>query len=95
MFIVKYSPTSHVLSNSHSQLLGFQIKPLSHTSLSTILYIHIYIYLLLQTFSPNLHSYLHVSCNSINLVSLVLDNGLNTLTLKFFITLGTQIFAYG
>ena len=29
------------------------------------------------------------------LVSLVLDVRLNTLTFKFFITLGTQIFAYG
>ena len=29
------------------------------------------------------------------LVSLVLDIRLNTLTFKFFITLGTQIFAYG
>ena len=30
----KYSPTSHDLSHSHSQLLGFQINPLSHPPLS-------------------------------------------------------------
>ena len=35
----KYSPTSRDLSHSHSQLLGFQIYPLSHTPLS-INYLH-------------------------------------------------------
>ena len=30
-----YSPISHVLSHSHSQLLGFQINPLSHIPLLT------------------------------------------------------------
>ena len=33
-FQSKYSPTSHNLSHFHSQLLGFQIDPSSHTPLS-------------------------------------------------------------
>ena len=39
--------------------------------------------------------HLQVSCNFIDLVSLVLDTRLNTLTFKFFTISGTQIFAYG
>ena len=38
--------------------------------------------LLLQTIESNLHSYLHVLCHFICLVSLVLDIKLNTLTFK-------------
>ena len=59
----KYSSISHALSHSHSQLLGFQINPLSHTPLSiNSLHSHLYLILfqrclLLQTFSPNLHSH--------------------------------------
>ena len=41
----KYSPTSHDLSHSHWQLLGFQIDPLSHITLSI----------------NSLHSHLHLS----------------------------------
>ena len=37
----------------------------------------------------------HFSCHSINLVSLILDIKLNTLTFKSSITSGTQMFAYG
>ena len=80
---------SHALSHSHLQLLGFQINPLSHTPLSVNSlhsYLHLFLFqrcLLLQTFYSNLDSHLHVSCHSINLVSLVLDIRLNTLTFKF------------
>ena len=41
----KYSPISHDLSHLHSQLLGFQINPLSHTLYQSILGIHTCIYL--------------------------------------------------
>ena len=66
----KYSPTSHDLSHSHSQLLGFQIYPLSHTLLSiNSLHSHQHLSLfqrclLLQTLASNLHLHLHVSCHS-------------------------------
>ena len=76
----KYSPTSHDLSHSHSQLLGFQINPLLHTPLS-INYLHSQLHLssfqrclLLQTLLSSLHLHLHISCHSMCLVSLVLDN---------------------
>ena len=39
--------------------------------------------------------HLQVSYHFINLVSLVLDIRLNTLTFKSFMTSGKQIFAYG
>ena len=89
------------LSHLHSQLLGFQINPLSHVPLSiNSLHSHLHLCLfhhclLLQTIASNLHSHFHFSCHFINLVSLVLDIRLNTLTFKSFITSGTQIFAYG
>ena len=92
---------SHALSHSHSQLLGFQVNPSSHIPLSTnSLHSHLHLFLfqrclLLQTITSNLHLQLHFSCHSINLVSLVLEIRLNTLTFKFFIISGTQIFAYG
>ena len=92
---------SQALSHSHSQLLGFQINSLSHTSLSiNSLYSHLHLFLfqrclLLQTIASNLHLHLHFSYHSINLVSLVYDIKLNTLTFKSFIRLGTQIFEYG
>ena len=44
--------------------------------------------LLLQTLASNLHLHLHVSCHSVCLVSLVLD-------IRFLITSGTHLFAYG
>ena len=95
----KYSPTSHDLSHPHLQLPGFQINPLSHSHLS-INYLHSDLHLssvqrclLLQTLPSNLHLHLQVSCHSMCLVSLVLGIRLNTLTFKFFITSGTQIFA--
>ena len=93
----KYSPTSHDLSYSHSQLLGLQINPLSHTPLSiNSLHSHLHLSsfqhcLLLQTLASNLHSHLHVSCHSLCLVSLVLYITLNTLTFKFFAISGTHI----
>ena len=75
----KYSPTSHDLSHSHSQLLGFQIDPLLLTPLS-INYLHSHqhfsscqCFLLLQTLAYHLHLHLHVSCHFMCLVSLVLD----------------------
>ena len=92
---------SQALSHSHSQLLGFQINSLSHTFLSiNSLHLHLHLFLfqrclLLQIFSLHLDSHLHVSCHSINLVSLVLDIRLNALTFIFFIMFGTQIFTYG
>ena len=97
----KYSPTSHDLSHSHSQLLGFQIDPLSHTPLS-VNYLHSHLHLssferslLLQAFASNLHLHLHVSCHFMCLISLDLDIKLNTLTFMFLITSGTHISAYG
>ena len=96
----KYSPKSHDLSHSHSQLLGFQIYPLSHIHLSNN-YLHSHRHLslfhrclLLRTLASNLHLHLDVSCHFICLVSLVLGTKLNTLTFKAFIALGTHIFAY-
>ena len=94
-------PALHDLSYSHSQLIGFQINFLSHTSLS-INSLHSHLPLssfqrcfLLQTLASNPHLHLHVSCHYICLVSLVLDITLNTLTFKFFTTSGTHNFAYG
>ena len=84
--------------HSHSQLLGFQIKPLSHTPLSTnSLHLHLHLSLfqrclLFQTIASNLHSHLHFSCHFIFFVSLVLDIKLNTLTFKSFTPLGAHIF---
>ena len=79
---------SHALSHSHSQLLGLQMNPLSHTPLSInslhLHHLHLFIFrrcLLLQTVASNLHSHLNVSCHS--------------LTFKFFIIVRTQVFAYG
>ena len=40
----KYSPKSHDLSHSHSQLLGFQEYPLWHTPYQSVLYVSIDIY---------------------------------------------------
>ena len=63
----KYSPISLDLSHSDSQLLGFQIDPLSHTSLS-IKYLHSRLhlslfqrFLLLQMLASYQHLHLHVS----------------------------------
>ena len=50
--------------------------------------------LLLQTLLLILHLYLHVSCCSIRLVSLVSDTRLNTLMFKFFTTSGTQFYTW-
>ena len=39
--LARYSPTSHDLSHSHSQLLGFQINPLLHIPFSiNLLHLH-------------------------------------------------------
>ena len=59
----KYSLASHDSSHSHSQLLGFQIDPLSHTPLSIdSLHSHLYLSsfqlcLLLQTLASNLSTF--------------------------------------
>ena len=59
----KYSPISQFLSHSHSQLLGFQINPLSYIPLSiNCLHSHVHLFLfhrclLLQTVASNLHSH--------------------------------------
>ena len=100
-FQSKYLPTSHDLSHSHSQLLAFQINPLSHTPSSTNpLHLHLHLssfqrYLLLQTLALNLHLHFHLSCHSMCLVSLVFDIRLNTLTFKFLTTSGTHILHMG
>ena len=97
----KYSPKSHDLSYSHSQLLGIQICPLSDAPLSiNSLHSHMHLSsfqrcLLLKTLASSLHLQLHVSCHFMCLISLVLDIRLNPLTFKFFTTSRTQIFAYG
>ena len=91
----------HDLSHSHSQLLGFQIKPLSHIPLSTnSLHSHLHLSsfhlcLLLQTLAINLLMHLQVSCQTICLVSLILDIKLNTLTFMFLMISGTHNLAYG
>ena len=77
---------------SHSHILGFQIKPVSHLPLSiNSLHSHPHLSLfqcclLLQTLASNLH--LHVSCQDTCLVSLILDIRLNTLIFMFLITSG-------
>ena len=84
-----YSPISHDLSHSLSQLLGSQIDlllqiPLAINSLHS--YLHLFLFqlsLLLWTQPSSLHLHLHVSCHSMCFVSLVLDIRLNTLTFKF------------
>ena len=95
----KYSPISQDLSHSHSQLFGFQMNPLSHTPLSINslhLYRHLSLFqrcLLLQTLGSSLYLHLQVSCYSICLVSLVVENRLRTLIFEFLTTSGTHNFA--
>ena len=91
----------HDLLNSHSELLRFQINPLSHIPLS-INSLHsnlhlssFHLCLLLQRLASNLHLRLQVLCHSICLVSLVLSIRLNTLTFMFLIVSGTHNLAYG
>ena len=69
--------------------------PLSINSLFTSAFIFIPTFFIITNISPNLHSHLQVSCHSIYLVSIVFHSRLNTLTIRFFTTSGTQIFAYG
>ena len=96
----KYSPTSQNLSHSHSQLLGFQIYPLSPTPLSYYsLHSHLHSSsfqpcLLLQILALSLHLHLLVSGHSMQFVSLVFDIRLNTLTFRFLTISGTHIFTY-
>ena len=91
---------SHDLSHSHSQLLGFQLNPLSHVPLS-INSIHSHLHLssfnpclLLQILASSLHLHLHVLCHFMRLVSLVFDIRLNTFTFVSLIWSGTHILAY-
>ena len=88
----KYSPTSHDLSHSHSQLLLFQINHSLHIPLS-INFLHSYLHLslfhlclLLQTLASSLNLHLHVLCYSACFVSLGIAIRLNTLAFKFFTT---------
>ena len=70
--------------------------PLSINSLHSHLHLSLFYFcLLLHIILSNLHMHLHFSCHFIDLVSLVLDNRLNTLRFKFFITSGTRVFEYG
>ena len=79
----RYCPTSHDLSHSHSQLLGFKINPLSNIPLSiNSLHSHLHLSpflrcLLSQTLTSSLHLHLHVPCYFLCLVSLVLDTFLH------------------
>ena len=88
----KYSPTSHDLSHSHSQLLGFQINLLAENLYQSIFCIYTSIYLYsnvvyyYKTFASNLYLHLHVSCHFTCLDSLDLEIKLNTLTFMFLIT---------
>ena len=65
----RYSPILQDLSHSHSQLLGFQTYPLSHTPLSiNSLHSHLhlslfYLCLVLQIILSNLNMHLQVSCH--------------------------------
>ena len=89
---------SHNLSQSQSQLLGFQINSLSHIRLSiNSLHSHLHLSffhlcLLLQILASNLHLHLQALCHSIGSVSLVLDITLNTLTFMFLTKSGTHNF---
>ena len=83
----------------HSQLLGFQINPISHIPLS-INSLHSYRHLssfhlcvLLRTLASNLHLHLQVLFRSACLLSLVLYIRLNTLTFIFLIVSGTHNFS--
>ena len=94
-----YYVTSHNLSLSPSQLLGFQINPLSHVYLlinSSHSHLHLSLFhlCLLLTLASNLHLHSQVSCHSVCLVSLVRGIRLNTLAFMFLTTSGTQNFAY-
>ena len=100
-FFFTYSPSKYSHSYSHSQLLGFQLNPLSHIPLSiSSLNLHLHLSsfnlcLLLQTLASNVHLYLQVSCHFMYLVSLVLEIRLNTLTFMFLTRSGTHNFGYG
>ena len=54
-----------------------------------------HICLLLQILASSVHLHLHVLCHFMYLVSLVLDNRLNTFTVMFLTLSGTHILAYG
>ena len=72
-----YSSMSHDLSHSQSQLLGFQINPLSHIPLpinSLHLHLHLssfYLCLLLQTLASNLH--LHIQVYTLKFMFLIIS----------------------
>ena len=91
---------SHGLSRSHSQLLGFQINPLSHVLLSiNSLHSHLQFSLfqrclLLQTLAFSLYLHLQVSYHPICLVSLIIENKFNTLTFRLLTTSKAHNFAH-
>ena len=92
---------SHDLSHSNSNILGFQINPLSHLPLSiNSLHSHLDLSLfqrclLLETLASNLHLHLQVSCHFISRFSFVLDIRLNNLIFMFLLTSGIHNLAYG
>ena len=93
---------SYDSSHSHSQPLGFQIKPLSYLPLSiNSLHSHSHFslfpcFLSLETLVSNLYLHLQVSCHSICLILFVPDIRLNTLTFTFLTTSGgTHNLSYG
>ena len=96
-FQSKYCLMSCSLSHSHSQILGFQMNPLSHiplsiNSLGSHLHLSLFQHcLLLQTLAPNLHLHLDVSCY---FISCFIISRLNTLTFILLTTSGTHNFAY-
>ena len=70
---------AHDLTHSQSQILGFQIYPLSHTPLSIKSSLHSHLHLslfqiclLLQKAEVNLHTHLQVSCHIMFRVSFTL-----------------------
>ena len=88
----KYSPTSHDLWYSQSQLLGhlYQSSLCIHTC--------IYHYSTFVYYYKHLHQvciHIYTFCAILCLVSLVLDIRLNTLTINFLTTSGTHSFARG
>ena len=96
-----YSPTSHDLSHSQLQLLGFQINPLSQLPLSIdSLHSHLHLSLfqrclLLQTLVSNLHLHLQVLCYFTCPITFAPDIRLNTLIFIFLTTSGTHNFPCG
>ena len=82
-------------------MLGFQINPSSHLTLSiSFLHSHLHLLLfqcclLLQTLASHLHFHAQVLCQDTCLISLILHIRLNTLIFMSLATSGTHNLAYG